>query len=108
MHKAISRETFKQGGTKMSKMLVGTDDIRQALGGISESSLMDHIFRDQLPAVRNQDNVFEISRVDLEKWKMRGTIPKEQASDKWHRVEAPKPKAKKKPSLRKSKYNKQK
>ena len=86
--------------------LVGTEQIRQALGGISESSLMDHIFRDEMPAKRNTDNVFEISRVDLEKWKLRGTSPKEQASDNWHRKEAPK--TKRKPSLKKSKFNKQK
>ena len=90
----------------MVDMLIGTDKIRQALGGISESSLMDHIFRDEMPAKRNADNVFEISRADLDKWKLRGTSRPEQASDNWHRKEAPKPK--KKPSLRKSKYNKQK
>lgn len=92
----------------MQKILVGTEKIRQALGGIAESTLMDYIFREELPAKRNADNVFEVSRTDLEKWKLRGTSPPEQASDNWHRKEAPPKKpAKKKTSLRKSKYNKQ-
>ena len=101
----------------MKEILVGTDKIRQALGGISEATLMDYIFREKLPAKRNVENVFEVSRADLEKWKLRGTSPKEQASDNWYRKEdekKPQQKAeepaktpKKKTSLRKSKYNKQ-
>ncbi len=49
------------------KMIYGALDIRQRLG-VSEARLMDMIFRENFPAVRNEDNVFEISESDLKKY----------------------------------------
>ena len=56
----------------MSKMLIGTEEIRtRVYGGVSESTLMDYINSFGLPAERGDDAVYRISEADLKKWEHR-------------------------------------
>jgi len=88
----------------MSKMLTGALEITQRMG-VSESSFIDLINQKGLPAKKNDENVFEISVADLEKWEKRHVLETEEKTEK-EAVEPAKPSAalKSGKGKRKSKY----
>ena len=79
--------TRSYGGRTMSKMLNGTEEIRnQVYGGVSESTLMDYINNFGLPAERGDDAVYRISEADLKKWEHRDETGKPSPSLPFERI----------------------
>ena len=76
----------------MSKMLTGALEITRRMG-VSEASFIDLVNQKGLPAKKNDDNVFEISAADLEKWEKRSAAEKPEPEES---LKAPKLSSRKK------------